>query len=130
MIVTGVAIFLELYGRLNAVAVFTAGGANGARVAEAAQHFSKSSMAITEARTVMAIMAAGNVKSQWLEASGFHILFTDHKPWEEIIHLNNKTLNMLQSAVLEQDFVVQNKKSSHLHADFLLCLLTIFVNPV
>jgi RNase H-like domain found in reverse transcriptase len=38
------------------------------------------------------------------------ILFTDHKPLEKLGHLHTKTLNRLQMALLEYDFIVQYKK--------------------
>jgi hypothetical protein len=39
------------------------------------------------------------------------ILYTDHKPLEKLGHLHAKTLNRLQTAFLEHDFIVQYKKA-------------------
>ncbi len=38
------------------------------------------------------------------------ILFTDHKPLEKMGHLHTKTMNRLQAALLEHDFIIQYKK--------------------
>ncbi len=38
------------------------------------------------------------------------ILYTDHKPLGKLGHLHSKTLNRLQTALLEHDFVIQYKK--------------------
>ena len=35
------------------------------------------------------------------------ILYMDHKPLEKLGHLHNKTLNSLQSALLEYDFMIK-----------------------
>jgi hypothetical protein len=50
------------------------------------------------------------------------ILFTDHKPLEKLGHLHTKTLNRLQAALLEHDFVVQYKRGTTMPADYLSCL--------
>jgi hypothetical protein len=34
------------------------------------------------------------------------ILYTNHKPLEKLGHLHSKTMNHLQTALLEQDFVI------------------------
>jgi transposase InsO family protein len=47
------------------------------------------------------------------------ILYTDHKPLEKLGHLHSKTLNRLQTALLEHDFVIQYKKGSNMQADYL-----------
>jgi hypothetical protein len=49
------------------------------------------------------------VFNEYLRGKQF-ILFTDHKPLEKLGHLQTKTLNRLQTALLEHDFVVQYKK--------------------
>jgi hypothetical protein len=46
------------------------------------------------------------VFNEYLRGKQF-ILFTDHKPLEKLGHLHTKTLNCLQAALLEHDFVVQ-----------------------
>jgi hypothetical protein len=40
----------------------------------------------------------------------------DHKPLEKLGHLYSKTLNRLQTALLEHDFVLQYKKGSNMLA--------------
>jgi hypothetical protein len=45
--------------------------------------------------------------------------FTDHKPTEKLGHLHSKTLNRLQTALLEHDFVIQYKKGSNMPSDYL-----------
>jgi hypothetical protein len=47
------------------------------------------------------------------------ILYTNHKPLEKLGHLHSKTMNHLQTALLEQDFVIQFKKGSNMPADYL-----------
>ena len=46
-------------------------------------------------------------------------LYTDHRPLERLSHLHTKTLNRLQLAMLEYDFVIQYKKGITMPADFL-----------
>jgi hypothetical protein len=46
------------------------------------------------------------------------ILYTDHKPLEKLGHLHSKTLNQLQTALLEYNFV-KYKKGSNMPADYL-----------
>ena len=46
-------------------------------------------------------------------------LYTDHRPLEKLSHLHTKTLNRLQLAMLEYEFVVQFKKGINMPADFL-----------
>ena len=46
-------------------------------------------------------------------------LYTDHKPLEILGHLHTKTLNHLQLAMLEYDFIIQYKKGVTMPADFL-----------
>jgi hypothetical protein len=45
------------------------------------------------------------------------ILYTDHKPLEKLGHLHSKTMNQLQTALLEHDFLIQYKKGSNMLAD-------------
>jgi hypothetical protein len=47
------------------------------------------------------------------------ILYTDHKPLEKMGHLHTKTMNRLQSALLEHDFVIQYQKGAIMPADYL-----------
>jgi transposase InsO family protein len=59
-----------------------------------------------------------DVFNEYLRGKQF-ILFTDHKPLEKLGHLHTKTLNRLQAALLEHDFVVQYKKGTTMPADYL-----------
>jgi len=54
---------------------------------------------------------------EYLKGKQF-ILYTDHKPLEKLSHLHSKTMNRLQAAMLEYDFVIQYKKGEHMPADF------------
>jgi transposase InsO family protein len=56
--------------------------------------------------------------NEYLRGKQF-ILYTDHKPLEKLGHLHSKTLNRLQTALLEHDFVIQYKKGSNMPADYL-----------
>jgi len=56
--------------------------------------------------------------NEYLKSKHF-ILYTDHKPLEKLGHLHSKTLNRLQTALLEHDFVIQYKKGSNMPADYL-----------
>jgi hypothetical protein len=58
-----------------------------------------------------------DVFNEYLKGKTF-ILFTDHKP-QKMGHLHTKTMNRLQSALLEHDFVVQYKKGAIMPADYL-----------
>jgi RNase H-like domain found in reverse transcriptase len=58
------------------------------------------------------------------------VLFTDHKPLEKLGHLNTKTLNRLQTALLENDSIVQYKKGTNMPADCLSRLPSLPVNAV
>jgi hypothetical protein len=58
------------------------------------------------------------VFNEYLRGKQF-ILFTDHKPLEKLGHLHTKTLNRLQTALLEHNFVVQYKKGTNMPADYL-----------
>ena len=57
--------------------------------------------------------------NEYLKGKKF-ILYTDHKPLEKLGHLHNKTMNRLQTALLEHDFVIQYKKGSNMPADLSL----------
>jgi len=59
-----------------------------------------------------------DVFNEYLRGKQF-ILFTDHKPLEKLGHLHTKTLNCLQAALLEHDFVVQYKRGTTMPADYL-----------
>jgi len=56
--------------------------------------------------------------NEYLRGKQF-VLYTDHKPLEKLGHLHTKTLNRLQLAMLEYDFVIQYKKGVTMPADFL-----------
>jgi hypothetical protein len=56
--------------------------------------------------------------NEYLKGKRF-ILYTDHKPLEKLGHVHNKTLNQLQTALLEHGFVIQYKKGSNMPADYL-----------
>ena len=56
--------------------------------------------------------------NEYLRGKQF-ILYTDHKPLEKLGHLHTKTLNRLQLAMLEYDFVIQYQKGVTMPADFL-----------
>jgi RNase H-like domain found in reverse transcriptase len=59
-----------------------------------------------------------DVFNEYLKGKQF-ILFTDHKPLEKMGHLHTKTMNRLQAALLEHDFVIQYKKGEIMTADYL-----------
>jgi Integrase zinc binding domain len=59
-----------------------------------------------------------DVFNEYLKGKKF-ILYTDHKPLEKMGHLHIKTMNRLQSALLEHDFVIQYKKGEIMPADYL-----------
>ncbi len=61
-----------------------------------------------------------NTFNEYLKGKKF-ILYTDHKPLEKMGHLHTKTMNRLQSALLEHNFVIQYKRGQ-------LCWLTTFPN--
>ena len=67
--------------------------------------------------------------NEYLRGKQF-ILFTDHKPLEKLGHLHTKTLNRLQTALLEHDFIVQYKKGTNMPADYLSRLPSLPVNAV
>ncbi len=56
--------------------------------------------------------------NEYLKGKQF-VLFTDHKPSEKMGHLHTKTMNHLQAALLEHDFVIQYKKGAIMATDFL-----------
>jgi len=56
--------------------------------------------------------------NEYLKGKRF-FLYTDHKPLEKLGHLHSKTMNRLQTALLEHDFVIQYKKGSNMPADYL-----------
>ncbi len=56
--------------------------------------------------------------NEYLKGKRF-ILYTDHKPLEKLGHLHSKTLNRLQTALMEHDFVIKHKKGSNMPADYL-----------
>ncbi len=69
------------------------------------------------------------VFNEYLRGKQF-ILFKDHKPLEKLGHLHTKTLNRLQTALLEHDFVVQYKKGISMPADYLSRLPSLPVNAM
>jgi hypothetical protein len=56
--------------------------------------------------------------NEYLKGKKF-ILYTDHKPLEILGHLQSKTINRFQTALLEHDFIIQYKKGSNMPADYL-----------
>jgi hypothetical protein len=56
--------------------------------------------------------------NEYLKGKKF-ILYTDHKPLEKMGHLHTKTMNRLQFAFLEHDFIIQYKKGMIMPADYL-----------
>jgi hypothetical protein len=56
--------------------------------------------------------------NEYLHGKQF-ILYTDHKPLEKLSHLHNKTLNCLQTALLEHNFIIKYKKVSNMPANYL-----------
>jgi RNase H-like domain found in reverse transcriptase len=56
--------------------------------------------------------------NEYLRGKQF-ILYTDHKPLEKLSHLHSKTMNQLQTALLEHNFIIQNKNGSNMPADYL-----------
>ncbi len=69
------------------------------------------------------------ILNEYLRGKQF-ILFTDHKPLEKLGHLHTKTLNGLQTALLEHDFVVQYKKGTTMPADYLSWLPSLPINVI
>jgi len=65
-----------------------------------------------------------DIFNEYLKGKKF-ILYTDHKPLEKMGHLHTKTMNRLQAALLEHDFVIQYKKGKVMPADYLSRLLPI-----
>jgi Reverse transcriptase (RNA-dependent DNA polymerase)/RNase H-like domain found in reverse transcriptase len=59
-----------------------------------------------------------DVFNEYLKGKKF-ILYTDHKPLENMGHLHTKTMNRLQAALLKHDFVIQYKKGVVMPADYL-----------
>jgi RNase H-like domain found in reverse transcriptase/Integrase zinc binding domain len=59
-----------------------------------------------------------DVFNEYLKGKEF-TLFTDHKPLEKMGHLHTKTMNRLQAALLEHDFVIQYKKGEIMPEDYL-----------
>jgi len=58
---------------------------------------------------------------KYLKRKNF-ILYTDLKPLEKMDHLHTKTMNRLQAALLEHNFIIQCKKGNIMLADYLLRL--------
>jgi RNase H-like domain found in reverse transcriptase len=69
------------------------------------------------------------VFNEYLRGKQF-ILFTDHKPLVKLGHLHTKTLNRLQTALLEHNFLVQYKKGINMRADYLSWLPSLPVNSI
>ncbi len=59
-----------------------------------------------------------DIFNEYLKGKQF-VLFTDHKPLEKMGYLHTKTMNWLQAALLEHDFVIQYKKGAIMPADYL-----------
>jgi len=47
------------------------------------------------------------------------ILYTEHKPLENLSHFHNEMLNRLQLALLEHNVIIQYKKGSNMPANYL-----------
>jgi len=47
------------------------------------------------------------------------VLYTDHKPLEKLSNIHTKTLNRLQQAMTDYDFIIQYKEGKDMPADFL-----------
>jgi hypothetical protein len=45
------------------------------------------------------------------------ILYTNHKPLKKLGHLHSKTMNPLQTALLDHNFIIQYKKGSNMPAE-------------
>jgi hypothetical protein len=69
------------------------------------------------------------VFNEYLRGKQFN-LFTDHKPLDKLCHLHTKTLNPLQTALLEHNFVVQYKKGTNMPADYLSRLPSLPINSI
>ena len=67
--------------------------------------------------------------NEYLRGEQF-ILFTDHKPLEKLGHLLTKTLNRLQTVLLEHDFIVQDKKGTSKPTDYLCRLPSLPVSAI
>jgi hypothetical protein len=59
-----------------------------------------------------------DIFNEYLKGKQF-ILFTDHKPHEKMGDLHTKTMNRLQSALLEHNLIIQYKKGAIMLADYL-----------
>jgi RNase H-like domain found in reverse transcriptase len=67
--------------------------------------------------------------NEYLKGKKF-ILYTDHKPLENLGHLHSKTMNRFQTALLEHDFIIQYKKGSDMPANYLSTLSATTNEPV
>jgi hypothetical protein len=67
--------------------------------------------------------------NEYLRGKQF-ILFTDRKSSEKLGNLHTKTLNRLQTALLEHDFVVQYKKGTNMPADYLSRLPSLLISSI
>jgi hypothetical protein len=67
-----------------------------------------------------------DIFNEYLKGKMF-ILYTDQKPLKKMGHLHTKTMNQLQAALLEHNFVIQYKKEAVMPADYLSRLPT--ANP-
>ncbi len=63
-------------------------------------------------KTAAAIWGMDNF-NEYLKGTKF-TLYTDPKPFEPMGHLHKKTLNWLQTALLEHDFTMQNRQTANL----------------
>jgi hypothetical protein len=59
-----------------------------------------------------------DIFNKYLKGKKF-IQYTDHKSLEKMGHLHTKTMNRLQAALLEHDFVIQYKKGEIMPANYL-----------
>jgi hypothetical protein len=70
-----------------------------------------------------------DVFNEYLKGKEF-ILFMDHKLLEKMGHLHTKTMNRLQAALLEHNFVIQYKKGAVMPADYLSQLPSMNTNII
>jgi hypothetical protein len=59
-----------------------------------------------------------DIFNKYLRGKPF-ILYTEHKPLENLSHFHNEMLNRLQLALLEHNVIIQFKKGSNMPANYL-----------
>jgi hypothetical protein len=55
--------------------------------------------------------------NEYLKGKPF-ILYTNNTPMRQLGHLHIKTFNLLQTALMDHDFITQNKQTSNLPSQF------------